>query len=65
MNSLLSRKNAGIVKTTASVAYLDQAKKKQREAEARAAVANNELVKKVIKLFDAELRDVKIPPQED
>ena len=52
-------------KTTASVAYLDQAKRKQREAEARAAVANNELVKKVISLFDAELRDVKIPPQED
>jgi hypothetical protein len=52
-------------KATASVAYLDQAKRKQREAEARAAVANNELVKKVVSLFDAELRDVKIPPQED
>lgn len=52
-------------KTTASVAYLDQAKKKQREAEARAAVANHGLVKKVIQLFEAELRDVKIPPQED
>jgi DNA polymerase-3 subunit gamma/tau len=52
-------------KATASVAYLDQAKRKQREAEARAAVANNELVKKVISLFGAELRDVKVPPQED
>ena len=49
----------------ASVAYLDAAKKKQMQAEARAAVERHELVKKAISLFDAELRDIRLPAQDD
>jgi len=48
-----------------SVAFLDQKLRKQREAEARMAVEKHDLVQKVKTLFDAELRDIKIPPQED
>jgi hypothetical protein len=49
----------------ASVAYLDMAKKKQEQAEARAAIENHSLVKKAIEIFEAELRDVKLPVEED
>jgi DNA polymerase III subunit gamma/tau len=48
-----------------SVAYLDLAKKKQRELDARNAVEKHELVQHVIRLFSAELKDVKLPAQED
>jgi len=48
-----------------SVAFLDQKLRKQREAEARLAVERHDLVQKVKTLFDAELRDIKIPQQED
>jgi DNA polymerase-3 subunit gamma/tau len=49
----------------ASVAYLDAAKKKQMLVEARAAVENHELVQRAIRIFGAELKDVKLPAQED
>ena len=49
----------------ASVAYLDAAKKKQMQIEARAAVEKHELVQKAIKIFDADLKDIKLPAQED
>ena len=48
----------------ASVAYLDAAKKKAAIVEARNAVENHELVQKAIRIFDAELRDIKLPPEE-
>ena len=48
----------------ASVAYLDAAKKKAAIVEARNAVAKHELVLKAIHIFDAELRDIKLPPEE-
>jgi DNA polymerase-3 subunit gamma/tau len=49
----------------ASVAYLDAAKRKQAQIEARAAVEKHHLVQKAIAIFDAELRDIKLPAQED
>ncbi len=49
----------------ASVAYLDAAKKKAALAEARAHVENHPLVQKSIAIFDAELRDVRLPAQDD
>jgi len=49
----------------ASVAYLDAAKRKQAIADARAAVEKHDLVQAAIAIFDAELKDVKLPPQED
>jgi DNA polymerase III subunit gamma/tau len=48
-----------------SVAYLDAAKRKQAQVEARQAVENHELVQRAIMLFDAELKDVKLPAQDD
>jgi hypothetical protein len=49
----------------ASVAYLDAAKRKQMQIEARAAVEKHELVQHAIRVFGAELKDVKLPAQED
>jgi DNA polymerase-3 subunit gamma/tau len=49
----------------ASVASLDAAKKKAAIAEARAAVEKHPLVQKAIALFDAELREIRLPAQED
>ena len=48
-----------------SVASLDAAMRKAVLAEARAVVENHPLVRKAIALFDAELRDIRIPAQED
>ncbi len=45
----------------ASVASLDAAKRKAALIEARATVANHPLVKKAIALFDAELKDIRLP----
>ncbi|MFO0735913.1 MAG: DNA polymerase III subunit gamma/tau [Labilithrix sp.] len=52
-------------KQVASVAFLDQAKKKQMLIEARQAVENHVLVQHALKVFGAELKDVKLPPQDD
>lgn len=49
----------------ASVASLDAAKKKAAIIEARAAVEKHPLVQKAIALFDAELREIRLPAQED
>jgi hypothetical protein len=49
----------------ASIAYLDAAKKKQAMIEARAAVERHELVQHAIRVFGAELKDVKLPAQEE
>jgi DNA polymerase-3 subunit gamma/tau len=49
----------------ASVAYLDAAKRKQMQIEARAAIEKHELVQHAIRVFGAELKDVKLPVQED
>jgi DNA polymerase-3 subunit gamma/tau len=49
----------------ASVAFLDAAKKRQAVIEARAAVEKHPLVQHAIRLFQAELKDVKLPAQED
>ena len=49
----------------ASVAYLDAAKRKAAIVEARAAVEKHELVQKALKIFDAELRDIKLPASEE
>lgn len=49
----------------ASVAYLDAAKRKQMQAEARAAVERHPLVLHAVRVFDAELRDVRLPAQEE
>lgn len=49
----------------ASVAYLDKAKKKQAMIDARLAIENHELVRAAKTIFDAELRDVRLPAQED
>jgi len=49
----------------ASVASLDAAKRKAAHAAARAAVENHPLVQKAIAIFDAELKDVRVPAQED
>jgi DNA polymerase III subunit gamma/tau len=48
-----------------SVAYLDAAKRKQMQIEARAAVENHVLVQHAIRIFGAELKDVKLPAQEE
>jgi DNA polymerase-3 subunit gamma/tau len=48
-----------------SVAYLDLAKKKQAQLEARAAVEKHDLVQAAIGIFEAELKDVKLPAQEE
>lgn len=49
----------------ASVASLDAAKKRAALAEARAAVEKHPLVQKAIALFDGELREIRLPAQED
>jgi DNA polymerase-3 subunit gamma/tau len=49
----------------ASVAYLDAAKRKQMQVEARAAVENHPLVQHAVVAFKAELKDVKLPAQEE
>lgn len=49
----------------ASVAYLDAAKRKAAQAEARAAVEKHELVQKAIEVFEAELREIRLPAQDD
>ncbi|MCW5835915.1 MAG: DNA polymerase III subunit gamma/tau, partial [Labilithrix sp.] len=49
----------------ASVAYLDAAKRKQMQIDARAAVENHVLVQHAIRVFGAELKDVKLPAQEE
>jgi DNA polymerase III subunit gamma/tau len=49
----------------ASVAYLDAAKRKLAVQEARASVEKHRLVQKALEIFDAELKDIKLPPQED
>lgn len=48
-----------------SVAYLDAAKRRQLQADARAAIENHVLVQHAIRVFGAELKDVKLPVQED
>ena len=52
-------------KMVASVAYLDAAKRKQAQVEARQAVESHPLVMHALKVFGAELKDVKLPPQDD
>ena len=52
-------------KQVASVAYLDAAKKRQMLVEARKAVEDHVLVQHALKVFGAELKDVKLPPQDD
>ncbi|HEY8074702.1 MAG TPA: DNA polymerase III subunit gamma/tau [Labilithrix sp.] len=47
-----------------SVAYIDAAKRKQAILDARAAVEKHDLVQKALTIFDAELRDVKLPAEE-
>lgn len=49
----------------ASVAYLDAAKRKQMQIEARAAVENHVLVQHAIRTLGAELKDVKLPAREE
>jgi DNA polymerase-3 subunit gamma/tau len=49
----------------ASIAYLDAAKKRQMMLEARAAIERHKLVQHAIRLFGAELKDVKLPAQEE
>lgn len=50
---------------SSSIASLDAAKRKAAIVEARAKVANHPIVQKAIAIFDAELKDVRIPAQED
>ena len=49
----------------ASVASLDAAKRRAAVIEARSAVEKNPLVQKAIAIFDAELKDIKLPAQEE
>jgi DNA polymerase-3 subunit gamma/tau len=49
----------------ASVAYLDAAKRKQMQIDARTAVENHPLVQHAVMRFSAELKDVKLPAQEE
>jgi DNA polymerase-3 subunit gamma/tau len=49
----------------ASVASIDAAKRKLALIEARAAVAKHPLVLRTIAIFDAELKDIRLPAQED
>ncbi|MCA9585275.1 MAG: DNA polymerase III subunit gamma/tau [Myxococcales bacterium] len=50
--------------TVASVASIDAAKKRARVAEARRQVEAHPLVQKVISLFDAELREIRVPEED-
>ncbi|MBS2012091.1 MAG: DNA polymerase III subunit gamma/tau [Deltaproteobacteria bacterium] len=49
----------------ASIASLDAAKRKAELVAARAAVENHPLVKKAMALLDGELREIRLPAQED
>ncbi|MCL2723899.1 MAG: DNA polymerase III subunit gamma/tau [Polyangiaceae bacterium] len=49
----------------ASVASIDAAKRKQAVFEARTAVEQHPMVRKAIAIFDAELREVRLPAEED
>jgi hypothetical protein len=49
----------------ASIASLDAAKRKAALLEARAQVEKHPLVQRAIAIFDAELKDIKVPAQED
>jgi DNA polymerase III subunit gamma/tau len=49
----------------ASVASLDAAKRRAAVAEARSAVERHPLVQKAIAIFDAELKDIRLPAQEE
>ncbi|HSO33959.1 MAG TPA: hypothetical protein VLT33_15605, partial [Labilithrix sp.] len=48
-----------------SIASLDAAKRKAALIEARTKVEKHPLVQKAIAIFDAELKDIRIPAQED
>lgn len=52
-------------KEIGSVAFLDAAKRKQMQIDARASVENHVLVRHAIRVLGAELKDVKLPPQEE
>lgn len=52
-------------KAVASIAYLDMAKKKQALIDARLAVEKHALVQHAIKVFEGELRDVKLPVESE
>ena len=47
------------------MASLDAAKRKAALIEARGRIEKNPLVQKAIAIFDAELKDIKVPAQED
>jgi DNA polymerase-3 subunit gamma/tau len=49
----------------ASVASLDAAKRKAAIAQARSLVEKHPLVQKAIAIFDAELKDIRLPAQEE
>ncbi|HVJ90453.1 MAG TPA: hypothetical protein VM580_11675 [Labilithrix sp.] len=49
----------------ASIAYVDAARRKQMQIDARAAVENHVLVQHAIRVFGGELKDVKLPTQEE
>ena len=49
----------------ASVASLDAAKRKAAVLEARALVEKHPLVQKALAIFDAELKDIRLPAQEE
>jgi|GEM_PF-192253 len=49
----------------ASVASLDAAKRKAALAEARAAVEKHPLVQKALTIFEGEIREIRLPAQED
>ncbi len=49
----------------ASVASLDAAKRRAALVEARSAVEKHPLVQKAIAIFDAELKDIRLPAQEE
>jgi hypothetical protein len=49
----------------ASVASLDAAKRRAAIVEARALVEKHPLVQKAIAIFDAELKDIRLPAQEE
>jgi len=48
-----------------SIAFLDAARRKQMQIDARAAVENHVLVRHAIRVLGAELKDVKLPAQEE
>ena len=48
-----------------SVHAIDSAERRAEIAKARAAVEQHPLVRDVVRIFDAELRDVKLPEKDD